>query len=394
MDIAAIRSQIATTQHTRYFNTGWAGPMPAPVLAAVNQQLQLEQQYGPSGPPARDAYTATIPAARQAFARVLGADEDEVALTENTTRGLNIVLSGLGLRLQSGDEVVTSDTEHHSGLVPLYEFRRRLGVNVKFVNLDGAQGTAGILNALSDAITPRTRLMVLSHIMYTTGLCLPIAEIQKLATSKGVLLVVDAAQCPGQIPLDMHAWGCDFYAIPGHKWLLGPTGTGALYVRRDLVTDLPPLHSSLHAAAKFDAKGGYEPRIAEASKYELSSFSGPLLAGASAACDFVLDLGVEAIAERWQLLARRFRDGLKQVPGVRLVSPDGGELACGLVVFSIDGWPSAPVADLLWERDQIVVRAVPDPSAIRASVGFYNTEEEVDRFIAAVRQIASERPPA
>jgi L-cysteine/cystine lyase len=390
IDVSALRQQIPATQHVRYFNAGWAGPIPQPVIDAIEQQFQLETTFGTSAPPARERYSAAIVNARAAFARVLGADLHEVSLTENTTRGLNIVFSGLAGRLRRGDHVVTTDTEHHSGLIPLYELRRRNGIDLTFVHLNAAGGAAGVLNDINDAITPRTKLIVVSHIMHTTGVCLPIGQIQQIAHDRGVQVLVDAAQTPGHLVLDMHGWGCDYYALPGHKWLLGPAGTGALYVRSDLIPDLPPAHTSSHAAVSFDSRGGYEPKVGDAAKYELSSFNGPLMAGAAAAVGFLTSIGIHEIAARVTMLSDRLRAALSAIPGVEVVSPPSGDLACGLVVFSVNGQPSGPIAGQLWEQHKVVLRAAPEPPTLRASVDFFNTEAELDDLVEAIRRIAAE----
>src|SRR5262245_9177272 len=331
MDVAALRQQIPAISNVRYFNAGWAGPTPQPVIDAIQQQFQLETAFGTSAPPARERHSAAIADARAAFAGILGAKLHEVAITENTTRGLNIVLSGLAASLGRGDHVLTTDAEHHSGLIPLYELRRRNGIDLTFVHLKASGGAAGVLNAINDAMTPRTRLIVLSHIMYTSGFCLPIREIQRLARDRGVEVLVDAAQTPGHLMLDMHGWDCDYYALPGHKWLLGPAGTGALYVRGELIPELPPAHTSVHAAVSYDTRGGYEPRVADAAKYELSSFNGPLMAGAAAAVGFLSSIGIQEIAARVTILSDRLRAGLTTIRGVELISPPSGDLACGLV---------------------------------------------------------------
>jgi L-cysteine/cystine lyase len=390
MDVSALRKQIPAISNVHYFNAGWAGPTPQPVIDAIQQQLTLEATFGTSAPPARERHGAAVADARAAFTRILGASSHEVAITENTTRGLNIVLSGLAGGLGRGDHVLTSDAEHHSVLIPLYELRRRNGIDLTFVHLNASGGAAGVLNAIHDALTPRTRLIVLSHITYTSGLCLPIREIQQLAHDRGVQMLVDAAQTPGHLKLNMHDWDCDYYALPGHKWLLGPAGTGALYVRGDLIPELPPTHTSVRAAVSFDARGSYEPKVDDAAKYELSSFNGPLMAGAAAAVGFLTSVGINEIAARVTTLSDRLRAGLTTIPGVELVSPPSGDLACGLVVFSVNGRPSGPIADLLWERHKIVLRPVLEPPALRASVDFFNTEEEVDELLEVLCRIAAD----
>jgi selenocysteine lyase/cysteine desulfurase len=154
--------------------------------------------------------------------------------------------------------------------------------------------------------------------------------------------------------------------------------------------DCGPAHTSLHAALSFDTHGGYEPRVDDAAKYELSSFNGPLMAGASAAVDFLTSVGMQEIAARITLLSDRLRAGLTAIPGVDLVSPAGGALACGLVVFVVIGKPSGPIAHWLWERHKVVLRPAAEPPSLRASVDFFNTEEEVDDLLDAVKQIAAE----
>jgi len=391
MDVAALRAQIPATSRVTYLNTGYSGPPPRPVVDAMTKMLELQASEGPTSPYAFNVSRVTKTEARTAFARLLKADPEEIVLTENTTRGVNIIVSGLPWR--SGDEIVTSTTEHFGVLIPLYELRRRAGVAIRFVELDPQADEASLMQALETAITAKTRLLVLSHIMFTNGLRLPVAAIQQLARRKGAQVLFDAAQCSGQLDLDVHGWGCDYYAVPGHKWLLGPAGTGALFIRQDLVSGVAPTQVSQMAAASFDYCGSYEPAPARQEKFEVSTVSPALHAGVAAAVDFLSAIGMDQIEDRWTQLTDRLRAGLRNVPGVTLVSPPGGATASGLVTFTVAGWEPLAVVDEFWKQERAVIRAVVQPPAVRVSVDFFNTEDEIDRVIDLVQALARQGHP-
>src|SRR5581483_5922863 len=193
-------------------------------------RMQRDLQEGRMGMASFEEMTAIYEAARQGAAHLLNAYEDEVALTGNTGEGLNII--SYGLNWQPGDEIITTNHEHISLLAPLYQLRARYGVVIRIADLGpGAEKPA--LKAVADLVTSRTRLITLSHVTWTVGSRLNVAEIGYMGREHGIPVLVDGAQSAGAIPLDLHALGVDFYAIPGQKWLCGPDGTGALYVRRE-----------------------------------------------------------------------------------------------------------------------------------------------------------------
>ena len=391
MDIATIRNQIPATRNVIYFNTGFSGPSPQPVVDAIVRILQFESEEGPTSPQVQQKLREDRSATRGTFAGMLGASAEEITLTDNTTHGINIVLNGLPW--QSGDEIVTDDLEHASGLVPAYHLREHHDVAVRIVQLTAQDDTETILRILEDAVTPRTKLFLLSHIMYTTGLCIPLAEIQQLAHSKGVRVLVDGAQSLGHVPLDMHALHCDYYAVPAHKWLLGPGGVGALYTQRDLLPELTPTAVSSKAALSYDQAGHYEPSMSSPEKFELTTSSSPLLAGAAAAIQFLQEIGMDHIQARWQDLTAYLRGRLSTVPGITVTSPSAGPTASGLVTFAAEGWEPRALVNALWEREKIVIRPVPYPSGVRVSVDFFNTEQELDCVVDTLRTLLREGPP-
>ncbi len=387
MDIKSIRAGIPTTKNVIYLNTGFSGPSPQVVKDAIDEMLTFENDLGPTSKPVLERHRENKAATRAAFARMMGATPEEIVLTENTTRGINIALNGLPW--QPGDEIVTDDLEHSSGLVPSYQMRALRGTSVKIVPLSVSDSEGVIVEKLESAMTPRTRLLVLSHIMFSSGVRIPLGEIQRMAHRRGARVLVDGAQTLGHIPLNMKALDADYYAVPAHKWLLGPEGVGALFVRRELLSGLVPTAVSGHAASSYDQAGQYEPAMDSPEKFELTTSSAPLLAGASAAISFLDGAGgMQEIEARGRSLAERLRRGLREAPGVTMTSPPAGPTSCGLVTFVPGDWEPKELVDMLWEREKVVARSVGYPSpGVRFSVDFFNTEEELDKVIEIIRTL-------
>jgi L-cysteine/cystine lyase len=326
------------------------------------------------------------------MADLINATPQEITLQQNTTEGINIVINGLGLK--PGDEVITCSLEHPSVVVPIYYSRERYGAKVKIVSLSADDSDAEILSRFEDAITPASRLIILSHITYGSGQLLPIAEISRLAHERGGYVLLDAAQSVGQMPVDVRELGCDFCAFPGHKWLLGPAGTGALYVRRDLIERLETPKVAHHAAHFYDFAGRFEPNRDKIDKFELTTVSVPLLAGLVAAVEFIEGIGVDAVLQRAVHLGRYATRRLARIPDLQLVSPANEEaIASGLVSFSLPNVPAGVVTACLWERGRIVARTIPDAACTRLSLHVFNTEAEVDATAAIVEELARSGPP-
>ncbi|MBM3945655.1 MAG: aminotransferase class V-fold PLP-dependent enzyme, partial [SAR202 cluster bacterium] len=219
LDVEALRKQIPTTQKMTYFNTGWEGPSPVPVVEAIKQRAEFEAYNGPSTPEVLDSGDAIAKQSKEAIAQLINATPEEILLTENTTDGLNVVIPGLDWK--PGDEIITCNLEHPSVLMPSYNLTRIAGVKLNILQLSSNSTHDEILSKVKAAFTPRTKMAFFSHIEFSCGLRMPIKEIGKMARERGVLLLVDAAQGPGHIKLDMRDLDADFYSTPGHKWLLG-----------------------------------------------------------------------------------------------------------------------------------------------------------------------------
>lgn len=388
MDIAEIRRQIPATERSLYFNSGWSGPSPQPVLDAVIRNLEHQNFEGPTLPHVLLEERETKERTRQAIAEFMGADPEEISIRQNTTDGLNVVLNGLSFA--QGDHIVSCNLEHSSGVVPLYYLRERHGVDLSFVKLTSEDSPQQIVDKIEAAMTPKTRLILVSHISYSFGIKLPLLEINELAHTYGAYVLVDAAQSAGHIALDMHALDCDFYAMTGHKWIMGPDGMGGLYIRRSLIEALEPANVAGRAAEHYDFEGDFTPRRDDIHKFELTTTSGPIAAGLTAAIEFQRASGRGAIEERINQLATLARRRLADLPDVRLASPEDGPTTCGLVCFSLDGMAPEDVVKQLWEQGRIVARQVRESDSTRLSIHYFNSENEIEAVASLLSELSSE----
>ncbi len=318
----------------------------------------------------------TNASAREAAARLIGAEGDDIALTQNTTHGMNL---GVGaLDWHEGDEVVSTTTEHPGCLAPLHNAARRFGVEVKLIP------PPVTVEKLEAELTQQTRLIVLSHVDWMTGEVLPLREICALARERGIPTLVDGAQSVGNISVDVPATGADMYTFTGHKWVLGPEGMGALYVRPGF--DAPSMNTgylSIQDPKSFDPSGDYELHPG-ARRFEASTMSPALSAGFAAASEAAYERGAEAfdgILQRADLLTNL----LSELPNVTLRSPRPAQ--SGLVSFEVGSMGAQEAAEKLLER-RFVLRFIPGSNSyVRASTHLFNTEEELEALASAVGRL-------
>lgn len=389
--IEAIRDEVPAVRATVYLNTGTCGPLPRRAVAAIEAAFETELAHGRIAPDHYPTMMAAIKEVKETVASVVGCDPEELALTRHTTDGMNIALAGLDWR--SGDEILVTNIEHPSGLLPSFLARRRYDVVTRVADIGLGGGPAEeIVATIERQITPRTRLIVLSHIPYTTGAVLPLAEITAMAHAHDVPVLADAAQSYGQIPLDLHTLGVDFYAMPGQKWMCGPEGTGVFYAR---AASLDALEQTIAGPmgmvfGTLDYLGAtYEPR-AGAGRFDVGSMSLPLLAGQLAATSWIRDdVGLHEATTRISQLGRYAAAALDALEGVRVVTPR--DHMAGLVAFEVEGFDPEDLTKRLLAEHNITIRFVAtyinNPRAARISTGFYNTREDVDRLVAAIQTL-------
>ena len=362
--------------------------------------LEAMASMGNSGRGVHDAslYAGrTIYRARESLAELLGAAAPEqVVFTANATESLNLVLGGL---FGPGDHVITTVCEHNSVLRPLYRLQ---GVELSVLPVKaeaGEERQAGILayDELESLLRPNTKALIITHASNLTGNITDLEQAAAFAKKHSLLLIVDAAQTAGAVPMDMERMGIDVLCFTGHKGLYGPQGTGGVCVRPGL--SIRPLKVGGSGIHSFDREHPSEMPAA----LEAGTLNGHGIAGLGAAARWLLEIGVEQIRAREQALLRRFVDGVKEVEGVTLYGNPDLDRRTGIQSLNIRDYDSARVADGLYEDYGIAVRGgahcaplmhealgTREQGAVRFSFSYFNTEAEADEAAAAVRELAEE----
>jgi L-cysteine/cystine lyase len=383
-DWDAFRAQFPVTERLVYLNTGWSGPSARRVVEAVQSRIEREAYDGPTTLEVRHEKALLVQEARRALAGLIGADD--VALMGSTTEAVNVILRGLGLG--PGDEVITTNLEHSSVMVPCYELRRQLAVDLRIIRSSAEEPFDDLARLFDQAIGPRTKVVVLSHISYNRGTRLPIERIAEAAHRVGALLLVDGAQSVGQIEVDVNALDADFYAFPAHKFVLGPDGVGALWVRPALVERVQPSAVGHPASEYYDFEGSFTHKPATVRKFEMITHSGPLLAGVVEAVALLDEPGIAAIEACILELSQRLIEGLARIPGVALRGPLDPPLRSGLVVFTIGDQDPNETCAALWQTARIVGRVVND-KRVRLAIAQFNNESDVDTALEAIERLAT-----
>ena len=349
------------------------------------------------GNAARGAHSGALEASRTVFgtreklARLFACQRaDHVVFTANSTEALNIAISGL---IHKGDHVISTDCEHNSVLRPLYRLEEERGVKLDFVPAD-RRGLVDYAD-FERLMRPDTRAVVCTHCSNLTGNILDIGRIAGIAHSRGVLLIVDASQTAGTVPIDMQALGVDVLCFTGHKGLMGPQGTGGLCIRPDVEIDPWKVGGSgVHSYDRHQPKE-YPTRL------EAGTLNSHGIAGLSAALDVILERGVADIQRAEHALMQRFYDGVRGISGVTVYGDFSAPERGAIVALNIRDYDSSAVSDELAVTYGIATRpgahcaprmhaalGTTEQGAVRFSFSCYNTEQEVDAAIAAVRAIA------
>jgi L-cysteine/cystine lyase len=385
--LTAVRELLPATGAGIYLNTGTAGPLPRETAAAMSELEGWEVTTGRAHPAFHEEALDRLEEARGAIAAVIHAGLDDIALMHSTTDGVNAALWSVDW--QPGDNVVTTTHEYAGVVAGIDALVERRLVEVRRVE-PGADDVA-TLAAFAQAFDARTRLVVLSIVAYDTGERLPVEGVMALAraTTSGVVVVGDAAQAAGAIPVDVEALGVDFLAVPAHKWLLGPEGMGALYVSPAVLDRVRPAFAGVGALRDRTVPG--RGRRADARGFEWSNFHSPSVVGMARSCGWLsMYVGLDWVHDRGRRLARQAADALAAIPGVSFVTPL--DRLATLVTFRIAAWPAADALEELGRRTFVIARAIPHLDAIRISTGFFNTAEEIARFCAAVAEVAAHTP--
>ena len=354
-----------------YLNNGTCGSCPLPVVRAFIESILKEEQmenddteqyplwgYGPW-----DQY-------RRPMAEFIGAQMHELALVRNATEGLNYVANGIDL--DPGDEVLTTDEEHPSGLNPWLLKAKRYGTVVKQVTMPKPPTSKQeVLDLLDAGRTDRTRVVMVSHVSSATGCVMPVKEICAWARQQGLLSMVDGAHAVGMIPINVKEMGCDFYISSPHKWLLAPKGIGLLYVRDEV---LDRVWTTI-------ATGGWDDvSIRAARLMQFGSSNVSILAGLKAAIELWHTLGPARIEARIRQLHAYVKERVAQLPGAELHSAQGEELTAGICSVNFPGLNRPKLQQWLYHEHSIRVRGT-SPTRLRLSTHIYHNVADLDRFL-------------
>lgn len=374
-----------------YFDNANTSQKPVEVIAAVDgfyrrQNANVSRAVHALGTEATDAYEG----ARKTLARFMGVRADELVLCSGTTFAINLVAYSWALpNLKEGDVILVSRMEHHANIVPWQLIAQRTGARLEVAEIlpDGSLD----LDALYKAMTPRVKLLAVAHVSNVLGTVNPVREICRAARKAGIVTVVDGSQAAPHMALDVAAIGCDFYAMTGHK-VCGPTGTGALWARRALLDAMPPFigGGEMIKEVSFERTTFNEvPHKFEAGTPNIAGF-----VGLGAALDYLSTIGMDAIRAREAELLAHLTEELQRIDGLRIfgTAPD----KAAVVSFLIDGAHAHDLATLL-DLDGVAVRSGQHcahpllqyfgvAATLRASLAFYNTHEEIEGFVAALKK--------
>jgi L-cysteine/cystine lyase len=381
--IEQFRSNVPALKNKAYMNFGAQGVLAQETIDAIGQSYSWVQQHGPLSGKVFGWLMQELRDTRQAFADEFGCAAANLALTQSTTDGCNIVL--WGLPWQAGDDLLITDAEHAGVIAATHQLAKRHNLNLRVCPVDG-RSEDQILQTLEQQLTDKTRVFLFSHILWTTGQTLPIKEIIDLCRSRGVLTLVDGAQSAGVLDLDLPASKADCYAVTGHKWLGGPDGVGALYLTDEAIERLEPTFVGWRSS-KFDSHGAPSGWEEGAARFEVATAPFPLLAATRKAIYIRREHGTAG--ERYQLVldnATRLRGALSALNGVQCLSSKAP--TSGLVSFKVEGGSHRQICDEL-ERQQIIVRTLPSPDCLRASLHYFTSEDEIKKLISVLAPLTA-----
>lgn len=381
------RQQFPALAYHAYFNYGGQGTMPQSAIDTVFQAHEYIQRSGPFSSEVNRWINQEADRTRAAIATELGVTAETIALTESVSMGCNIALWGIDW--QAGDHLLISDCEHQAIVAAVLELQQRFDLEVTVCPLLSTLNQGDPATVIRAHLQPRTRLVILSHILWNTGQLLPLAEISRTchtyaAATAPVRLLVDAAQSVGVLPLQLGETGVDFYAFTGHKWWCGPAGLGGLYVAPDALDSLNPTFVGWRGITK-NASGYPTGYVTGAKRYEVATSDYTLFGGLQSAIATHHQWGTAAERyQRIQALSHHLWQQLRGIPQItclRSASPEAG-----LVSFRLEGGRHAQLVQML-EQQGFLLRTIQNPDCIRACVHYFTSESEIDRLVVAIKKL-------
>ncbi len=380
------RQHFPALANKAYFNFGGQGTLPQATLDAIQQAYVYVQQQGPFTMGVNAWVTEEANLTRLALASELGTTAETIALTEDVTVGCNIAMWGIDW--QAGDHLLLTDCEHPGVIAAAAEIARRFQIEVSTCPIRETLNQGDPTTVIIKHLRPRTKLVIVSHLLWNTGQVLPVAEIaaacHNYTTNNGLIRVlVDAAQSVGSLPLNLTELGADFYAFTGHKWLCGPEGIGGLYVRPEALGSLHPTFVGWRGIL-IDSRGnpaGWKP---DAQRYEVATSAYPLYAGLRKAIALHQQWGTpqaryEQICQIAEYLWQRLSE-LNTVKCLRNSPPQAG-----LVSFILTNSQSHKLLVEFLEQQGFMLRTLLEPDCVRACVHYFTQKSEIDQLIEVIK---------
>ncbi|GMQ93241.1 MAG: aminotransferase class V-fold PLP-dependent enzyme [Acidimicrobiia bacterium] len=389
IDVEKLRAETPGTKNVIHLNNAGASLMPQPVIDAIHRYLSHEIGYG--GYEAHRAFANELDAVYGTIADLISAESSEIAISDSATRAWDMAF--YSMPLEEGDRILTTTTEYVSNWAAYLQLRDQKGVIVDVVP-NAPSGEIDV-DALESMIDGSVKLITLNHVPTNSGVVNPAAEVGEVARRHDIPFLLDACQSVGQLPVDVAAIGCDMLSATSRKFLRGPRGEGFLYVRSDFLHRLDPVFVELHTAPVVLPER-YELRN-DARRFETWEKNHANVLGLGTAVEYAMGIGLDAIWERIQKLSSMTRELLEEIDGVTV--RDLGAVKGGIVTFEVEGRQVLEVRELLFERSINVSTATPlhapvdmherqIEGLVRASFHAFNTEEEVESLIEAIRVIA------
>jgi cysteine desulfurase/selenocysteine lyase len=389
IDVDRLRADTPGTENVIHLNNAGSSLMPLPVIDAI--QLYLDNEIGFGGYETQRSFANELELVYGVLAKLINAETTEIAISDSATRAWDMAF--YSLPLATGDRILTTTTEYVSNWAAYLQLRDTKGISVDVVPNTGS-GELDV-GALESMIDDTVKLITLNHVPTNSGVVNPARDVGKIAREYGIPYLLDACQSVGQLPIDVADIGCDMLTATSRKYLRGPRGVGFLYVRSGFLDHLEPVFVEL-LTAPLVLPDRYELRN-DARRFETWEKNYANVLGLGRAAEYAMDIGVEEIWERIRLLGAGTRQLLDEVDGVTV--RDLGAVKCGIVTFEVGGRNALEVRELLSERAinvsiSTLLSAPIDmhergiDSLVRASVHAFNTEEEIDEFVAAIRLIS------
>ena len=375
------RNEIPALERCVYLNTAGSGPLPLPALHAITDSYNRLAYFGQTNADLISDNKARLEVVRKNIANFVKAKAEEIFFVRCIAEAVNTVAYMIDWK--PGDEVIISDQENPATILPFLNLKKK-GIIIKKLHITTDQGE--MLQSFKTLLTEKTRLVMICQVMHAIGVRLPIKEMAAAAHEKGILFAVDAAQSVGVVPVDVHDLGCDFYMLASHKWIMGPEGATAVYIKEELVGKMDPPFAGVGTEASFDLDNDtmvYKPGVA---KYEYGGRHLSLYFGMDKAVDLLERIGIDEVYGRSLQLGAYFREKLSKVPGLTVLNPYSQEYGSGIVSFKVQGMDHRDFTKKAWKEGQIIInwRTIDlhtKEEGIRTSMAWFLKEEELDYFV-------------